>query len=363
MKNIAFIKFGGLSSGGTEVSFQNVAISLSKKYNVDYLYCDSAPYIGSDWIHPDTDMFRKKIMEESDVKLKKFVVEYKDVTTRIHRWINTDFWKIFDEKKYDLIFFTNAGAPEYPYIEILDTPLINIITVNGGVFDQDNLYKTILISNDSSKVWIKQGGNKNKLIVIPLCREEIKKTKNNFKKDLSINQKFIFGFHQREDDKIFSEVPLKAYKRIENESNHFLLLGGSKLYSKQCKDLNINNFTQLDFSSDTKIIDKFLNSLNVFCHGRKHGETMGLVLTEAMRYGIPVISHKAESNAQVEVIGNAGKVYSKKNIFQYSNFMKKLENNSSFYKEISNNAIKRYENVYSTHIILKKYEKMIQSLL
>ena len=142
-----------------------------------------------------------------------------------------------------------------------------------------------------------------------------------------------------------------------------MLLGGSKLYSKQCKDLNINNFTQLDFSSDTKIIDKFLNSLNVFCHGRKHGETMGLVLTEAMRYGIPVISHKAESNAQVEVIGNAGKVYSKKNIFQYSNFMKKLENNSSFYDEISNNAIKRYENVYSTHIILKKYEKMIQSLL
>ena len=175
MKNIAFIKFGGLSSGGTEVSFQNVAISLSKKYNVDYLYCDSAPYIGSDWIHPDTDIFRKKIMEESDVKLKKFVVEYKDVTTRIHRWINTDFWKIFDEKKYDLIFFTNAGAPEYPYTEILDTPLINIVTVNGGVFDQDNLYKTILISNDSSKVWIKQGGNKNKLIVIPLCREEIKK--------------------------------------------------------------------------------------------------------------------------------------------------------------------------------------------
>jgi hypothetical protein len=43
--------------------------------------------------------------------------------------------------------------------------------------------------------------------------------------------------------------------------------------------------------------------------------------------------------------------------------MKKLENNSSFYKEISNNAIKRYENVYSTHIILKKYEKMVKSFL
>ena len=133
MINIAFIKFGGLSSGGTEVSFQNVAINLSKKYNVDYLYCDSAPYIGSDWIHPDTDIFRKKIIEKSDVKLKKFVVGYKDVTTRIHKWINTDFWKIFDEKKYDLIFFTNAGAPEYPYTEILDTPFLGVTSLSGTI--------------------------------------------------------------------------------------------------------------------------------------------------------------------------------------------------------------------------------------
>ena len=39
----------------------------------------------------------KKIMEKSDVKLKKFVVGYKDITTRIHKWINTDFWKIFND--------------------------------------------------------------------------------------------------------------------------------------------------------------------------------------------------------------------------------------------------------------------------
>ena len=27
-----------------------------------------------------------------------------------------------------------------------------------------------------------------------------------------------------------------------------------------------------------------MNTLNVFTHGRKHGETMGLVITEAMNY-------------------------------------------------------------------------------
>ena len=64
-KKIAFIKFGGLSSGGTEVSFQNVAKSLSEKFSVDYYYCDSAPYIGSNWVHPDTDIDRQNFLEKS----------------------------------------------------------------------------------------------------------------------------------------------------------------------------------------------------------------------------------------------------------------------------------------------------------
>ena len=77
MKRIAFIKFGGLVSAGTEVSFQNVAKHLTKNFIVDYFYCDSAPYVGSDWVHPDTDPYRKKFMESSKVNLIKFKVEKK----------------------------------------------------------------------------------------------------------------------------------------------------------------------------------------------------------------------------------------------------------------------------------------------
>ena len=72
------------------------------------------------------------------------------------------------------------------------------------------------------KVWLNQGGNNEKYDVIPLCREEIPKSKNNFRDQIGLGLNFVFGMHQREDDTIFSEVPLKAYKRIQTSKNFFL---------------------------------------------------------------------------------------------------------------------------------------------
>ena len=56
---IAFIKYGGLSSGGTEKMLQIIAANLPKnRFAVDYFYCDSSPYIGSNYKHPETDESR-----------------------------------------------------------------------------------------------------------------------------------------------------------------------------------------------------------------------------------------------------------------------------------------------------------------
>jgi hypothetical protein len=57
---VAFIKFGGLASGGTEKYLQTIAVNLpSDKFIVDYFYCDASPYLGSDWVHPTTDPERE----------------------------------------------------------------------------------------------------------------------------------------------------------------------------------------------------------------------------------------------------------------------------------------------------------------
>ena len=361
LRHIAFIKFGGLASGGTEVSFQTVAKHLSKDYIVDYYYCDPSPYIGSDFVHPPSEKSREEYLKNSKVNLIKFNVEYKDVTDRNHKWINTDFWEFFNinRNKYSLILATTAGPPEYPFTEIQDIPIVNILTLGAGVSNQENIIKTVLISEFAKNQWVKDGGIQEKSVVIPVVREEIIKTEEDFRKELGIENKFIFGFHQRNDKNIFSQVPLKAFKRIENRDNFFLLLGGSSLYSEYAKKIKLKNFIRLESSSEVDVINKFLNTLDVFTHGRKHGETFGLVLTEAMLYGLPLISHRADSNAQEEVIGDAGRVFSKFNTYSYSREMLKLQLSTNYYKKKSQKSYSRYNNFYNENSVLEQYSNLI----
>ena len=81
MIKVAFIKFGGMANGGTEKYLQTIAAHLPKdEFEVDFFYCDAAPYIGSDFKHIDTDPSRVEYVKEHGVNLIKFDVEFKDVT-------------------------------------------------------------------------------------------------------------------------------------------------------------------------------------------------------------------------------------------------------------------------------------------
>lgn len=345
MIKVAFIKYGGLAAGGTEIILQTLASNLPKnKFTVDYYYCDASRYIGSDWKHPDTDFYRKQYVENNGVNLIKFDVEAKDITVKTHPWINTNFWEKFAEDNYDVIISARAGDPEYPFTKILNKPLIFFITLNAGVDNQSNINKNILISEWQAKQWLKKGGDPNRMIIFPILKDLSKHNINNTEKNAN---KFVFGFHQRSNDEIFSPVPLLAYKKIMNKNTEFRLLGGSKKYQKLSKDLELINFIQFDHSGNDAVISNFLNSLDVFAHGREDGETFGQVFVEAMLHKLPMISHRAQNNAQIEVIGNAGKVFSRKNILGYAFEMRKLKNNKKYYNFRSKNSYERYTTIYS----------------
>ena len=110
-------------------------------------------------------------------------------------------------------------------------------------------------------------------------------------------------------------------------------------YQQQASDLGLINFTQMNHTGDDNVIHSLLNSLDVYTHGRSDGETFGLVLTEAMFHGLPLISHSAQNNAQKEVIGNAGKVLSQEDIVGYSTEMFRLKNNKHYYNNLSKNSL------------------------
>ncbi len=346
---IAFIKFGGMAFGGTEKVLQTIASELPKnKYEVDYFYCDAAPYIGSDYKHIDTDPTRIEYCLENGVNVIKFNVEFKDITTPTHDWINTDFWDYFDERKYELIVTGRAGHPEYPFTKIKDTKIIDTIHLAGFAENKLNVYKTVLISSEQRKKWIKSGGLKKKSTIIPNPVYTVS-TDEKFE----TNNKFVFGMHQRDDENIFSHIPLEAYKKIESDETLFILLGGNEKYKEQAQNLNIKNIMFLPTTPDIIEIHKFLNSLTVYAHGRKDGEQCSTAIIEAMSHGLPLISHVAPSMGQAEQISNAGVIA--ESSIHYAEIMKKFMEEEDFYNQCVQNSKDRFNSIYSLDAVMKQY--------
>ena len=209
---IAFIKTSGLTSGGTEKFLQTVAINLPKdKFEVDYYYSDPVCFKNPN-IKPlsFTDENKIKLMKDSGVNLIKFNLDYIDLGVYTHNWVNTDFWSKFSENKYDIIQTGRAGNPEYPFYKIKKTPIIDSLHLSGMVDNQYNISRVMHICQWNADKWINNGGDKERIVIIshPM---DIKFNGGDLKKEYNIGSKFVFGFHQRNEDGIFSDIPLRAY--------------------------------------------------------------------------------------------------------------------------------------------------------
>ena len=359
---VAFIKFGGMANGGTEKVLQTIASELPKdQFIVDYYYCDSAPYIGSDFVHPDTDPSRVQYVKDNGVNVIKFNVEFKDLTTGTHDWVNTNFWELFDEEKYDVIQTGRSGHPEYPFTLINKTPIVDSIHLSGMAENKHNTVKTVLISKEQKERWIMSGGPADKAEIIPNPLRIPDVGDINYREEFGWQDKFVFGLHQRRDNHIFSPIPLEAYDEIEDDNTAFLLLGGSENYQKQARDLGLKNFKHLPPVGELEPIHKFLNTLDVFAHGRADGEQCSCAIIEAMSHGLPVISHTAPSMGQLEQIGDAGKVV--ENYEQYSNVMIDMLYDKNYYKKCADNSKKRYNEIYKLESIIKKYADIYKGVV
>ena len=359
MIKIAFIKYGGCSLGGTETFLRTIANNIDKEiFEVHYFYCDASPYIGSDYKHMDTDASAEESLRKNGVKLHKFNVKYKNIQVPTHDWIDTNFWDIFNEKDFDLIQTGRAGHPEYPFHLIKNTPIIDSIHLNAGVDNQKNISRVLHLANINIKNWVKSGGDKKRVRLISLPIDQKIDKVNNLRSKLSIQNKVnILGFHQRKDDNIYSEIPLKAYSEIEDEETAFILLGGSTKYLKQARKLKLINFYHLEFDTIENLEELFLNTLTIYTHGRKDGEVNSTAIANAMRNGLPIVSHFSKyNNGHLEQIAEAGKVC--KSTEEYIEEIKKLIQNRDYYKHRSKNSFDNFDTNYEISSQINKIENI-----
>jgi D,D-heptose 1,7-bisphosphate phosphatase len=360
---IAFVKYGGMSTGGTEKMLQIIAGNLDKsRYAVDFYYCDSTPFKGSGYIYPNTDPDRLAYAEAHGINLIKFKVGYVDDVHPYHMWRHTNFWEKFDETNYDIIQTGRSGHPEYPYTRIRRTPIAEIIALSAGTHNQYNIARSMHICQWSADTWIKSGGDKARVEIISLPIDVEDKDYGNFRAELGLTKHFIYGMHQRVSDDIFSGIPLAAYKSIETDTSAYILLGGSELYKKQATDLQIKNIHFLPATGNSDIIFKFLSTINVYAHGRKDGEVNSQAMAEAMYFGSPIVSHRSTvNNGHVECIGNGGRVL--ETVSDYAAELQKLQTAPTYYAEQSHHARVRFTENYELKKQIKRFEAIYESIM
>lgn len=364
---IAFIKFGGLASGGSEKMLQIIAANLNKKvFEVTYYYCKGAPYRGSpEYKHPETDSDRLAYMNRSDVHLVEFHVGAKDVTTPTHIWRETDFWESFNEDDYDLIQTVRAGHKEYPFTHIRKTPIIEILGLQAGADNQINIARSLHISKENAYAWLCAGGDKSRIEFVSLPIEMQDTGAESLREELGLSPDiFVYGMHQRADENIFSPTPLLAYKQIESDGTAFVLLGGGKRYQEQAIALGLKNIHFLPSNGSSVVIERFLKTLNVFAHGRFDGEVNSQAMAEAMAFGLPIVSHTSTiNNGHIECIGNAGRVLLQEDLAGYAKELRKLKDMPSYYTERSTAAHHRFAEHYELSAQMSRFEALYLEIM
>ena len=331
---IAFIHTTGLCPGGTEQFLQRLAVDLPKDiFDVDFYYANN------------TAEHRKNFVDAGGVNTIKFncgqIIEKKGLA----RAYNCDFKNVF-KNNYDLIMLGTDGA-EISYLNFIkSTPIIDSIHYIAGANNRYNISRVMHISEFSRNKWVEKGGDKKRTVMISLPLRKPVFTFTDIRSELGLSpDTFIFGMHQANRDDIFSDIPLKAFKEVENDNNAYVLLNGSKLYRNQAKELGLKNIYFYDYVKDNDKFYSIINSFNVYAHGRKDGELNSAALAEAMSLGLPIISHpSSDFNGHLEVIKGNGFIAN--NHIEYAEKMRLLEQDTDLRTQMGLRSIEIFNSHY-----------------
>jgi glycosyltransferase involved in cell wall biosynthesis len=356
MAKIAVFTYYGLDKGGTEKFLQTVAALLPKnKYVVDYYYIDSIPSKVSD--------VKKQYLIKNNVNLFPYHCDKVESKKRYVYERNTNFFDVFQGA--DLILTGSSGFTEQILEHIKNIPIVQTIHYVEGADNQYNISRVLHISEFSKNMWIKKGGDKNRTLMIshPIIIPQYNMIDVRNKLGISESD-FVFGLHQRDNDYIYSEIPLNAYAKVENDHTAFVLCGGSYKYREQAKRLGLRKAYFLDATDSNDIIYSFLESIDVYTHGRFDGELNSTAIAEAMYFGLPVITHPSSVfNGQLEIIDGNGFIAN--DCDEYAEKMRLLLNNKEVYATCSEASkvmfLKKYDSSEQMKIITDIFEDVLKN--
>jgi len=346
---VAIVRHNGLFMGGTEKFLQIMAAEVNKdKFEVDFFTTNAMRFKD-----------REKYLKDRGVNIIKFhKLNWRNFPKLWMNKINYFwFWLKFKKNYYDVVQITNFSWDEYPYNSFYGENVCQFV-VFAPFCDFPCIKLSILNSQWLKDKWVSTGGNADEAVVIPVPTWK-PLTDENMRKELGIaDDVFVCGFHQRKHDDIFSDVQLKAYDIIENDKTHMIVLNGSDLYKKQAEELMIKNITFIDYLKTEEDMSRFFNTLDLYTHGRKDGETYGTIFVEAMIHGVPCISHLSGiQDAMEETIGKGGYVVERNPNTYAQKISEVMSMSKEDYKQLCEDARNESLNRFTYDVVIPKIEE------
>ena len=272
-----------------------------------------------------------------------------------YSFVNTDFFDVVSKIKPDIIHYARSGYYEWPFIKRL-SPVQVETNIFGARDNSEFLDYSVAICETISNL----RGGCDKIIYNPIPSSQ-KEKNNNLKSILSLDDSVpVFGRIGRKAN--FDPIALEALYELKKQSHTFkyIIIGACDNTLNKINELQLNDeCIILETTSDDELIHKFYNTIDVFLHYRSDGECHSTAIAQAMSYEIPIISHYAGFDGQVETISDGGFVTNNKD--EYCNNIIKLISDKDFYTKISKNAKKQSEK-FDQDLIVKEWENVYKKL-
>jgi hypothetical protein len=362
MINISVIMYGGLSYGGAHKQIIRLICLLDKKeFNVTYFWCNPGRDIGSTFNWPDMDYSNITKMEKCGITVIQFSARGRDIRSRYHRWLDTDFMEKFNSVSTDIIFTAKSGHPEYPFI------LMNKPIVEYNIFGLHDSTPALVFSALSSdwvhKIWLSKCRKKRGKVIYPGVPEP---TKNgNMRETLGINVSTVMlGFHQRADDNIYGEHALRAAalaKKSLQQDIGVIVMGGSDKYKVLARTLGLN-VVFVPVTKEWHDISSFLSTLDIYIHSGGAGETLCIAIQEAMIHKLPVITMEipGKANGQIGTLAGCGMVT--RDIDEYADAIRLLADDLDGRRALGKSARDYAAANYGLNTWVKEFESIFRTV-
>lgn len=190
-------------------------------------------------------------------------------------------------------------------------------------------------------------------------------TDENFRDILGLRETMVLGRVGRSDRSIYSPKLLIAFRSFLRKFPRSTLvwIGASSQAKRDAAILGLQNVLWVDSLSNQEVLSKWFNTMDIFCHVNKLGETFGNTVAEAMSHGLPVVSLRGDRRypqAQEEVLGCSDEVTSSTG--KFVDVITKLARDSAERSRVGDRNSRRAMQEFTRGAVSKRYLELYNSV-